>query len=141
MSRRSQVFDSKYNYRRQITLQKEARTTRQGIYYGGKLVGGGIASGVAGLVRQPVKGAREAGARGFAKGVGKGTVALVPKMAAGLTAGVSKIAEGVASDVRHLTGSSEDQSTLRVRQPRELSTTEDGAPAVLLPYPRFRIME
>ena len=55
-------------------------------------------------------------------------------------AGVSKIAEGVASDVKHLTaGSGEEQSTLRVRQPRELAPSDGSGPAVLLPYPRFRM--
>ena len=48
------------------------------------------------------------------------------------------MAEGVASDVqRHMTGGSEGQSILRVRQPRELTASEGGGPAVLLPYPRF----
>jgi len=135
------AFDSKYNYRRQITLQQEARSFRQGMYLGSRLVGGGIASGVAGLVRQPVKGARQDGAKGFAKGVGKGTIALMPKIASGLTAGVSKVAEGVASDVKHLTHAHEDQSTLRVRQPRELANVDGSGPAVLLPYPRGFKME
>ena len=46
--------------------------------------------------------------------------------------------EGVASAgdvVLHKGG----QSTLRVRQPRELAAPDGSGPAVLLPYPRFRV--
>lgn len=134
------AFDKKYNHRRQLVLQKEAHNMRQGLYLGTQLIGGGLASGVAGLVRQPVKGARTHGAKGFAKGVGKGTIGLFAKSASGTAAGISKVAEGVASSVQHATGSSEGgQSTLRVRQPRELAAPDGSGPAVLLPYPRFRL--
>ena len=134
------AFDAKYNYRRQLVLQKEARSMRQGLYLGSQLLGGGVVSGVAGLVRQPVKGARDAGAKGFAKGVGKGTIGLFAKTTSGMSAGISKVAEGVASDMKHLTGNSEAaQSTLRIRQPRELVRQDGSGPAVLLPYPRFNM--
>ncbi len=133
------AFDKKYNYRRQIALQKEARSVKQGMKYGAALLGGGVASGVAGLVRQPVKGAREAGAKGFVKGVGKGTIAFVPKVASGMAGGISKVAEGFANQGKHLAGGSEEQGTLRVRQPRELAATDGSGQAVLLPYPRFQM--
>ena len=134
------AFDKKYNYRRQIVLQKEAHSVRQGLYLGSQLIGSGFASGVAGLVRQPVKGARTQGANGFAKGVGKGTIGLFAKVTAGTAAGISKVSEGMTSGMTASAGSSsEGPSTLRVRQPRELTAADGSGPAVLLPYPRFRV--
>ena len=141
------AFDRQYAHERQLTLQKEARNVRHGAYLGMQLLGGGISSGVAGLVRQPVRGARKAGAKGFAKGVGKGTIGLVAKTGSGMAAAVSKTAEGVASDVKHLTsGGSGGEISLRKRQPRDLTVQHPSAsgsgggsnvPAVLLPYPHF----
>jgi len=130
------AFDDKYNQRRHLTLQKQVETTKRGIYVGGQLLGGGIISGLAGVVRQPYKGAREGGARGFAMGMGKGAIGLLAKPSSGLAGAFSKTAEGVASDAKRATAPTK-QDVLRMRQPRELQTGHGaGSTSVLMAYPR-----
>ena len=133
--------DEKYMYERQMAAQKEARSMRQGIYLGGQLFRAGVYSGVTGVVRQPIRGAREAGAKGFVQGVGKGTIGLIAKPASGAAAMISKTAEGAASEVKQLT-SGKSEVMLRVRQPRELRGSGTGTDSgVLLPYPRCFTMD
>ena len=68
-----------------------------------------------------------------------GTIELFTKPMSGIAGGISKAAEGAASDAKRVqqTGGGTDSAVhvLRVRQPRELSQT-GGGPAVLMPYPR-----
>ena len=137
------TYDSKYAFQRRAMLQEPARSVRQGLYVGGQLLREGVVSGVAGIVRQPLKGAREQGARGFAKGIGKGTIGLPRMIFSGVSAALSKAAEGAASDTKRATTSSKPygETTLRVRQPRELTRHPalgggGSYGAVLLPYPK-----
>jgi len=134
----SLAYDKKYNMRRQLILQKQASSVREGLFLGAQVLGGGLSSGVAGVLRQPIKGLRQSGAKGFVRGVGKGAVGLVMKPASGIAAAVSKAAEGAASDAKHMQKAGNSDSgtvhVLRVRQPRDLKTS------VLMPYPRaFRM--
>ena len=104
---------------------------------GGQLLRAGVYSGITGVVRQPIRGAREAGAKGFVQGVGKGAIGIIAKPASGAAAMISKTAEGAASEVKQLT-SGKGEVMLRVRQPRELRGSGAGSSdgGVLLPYPR-----
>ena len=104
-------------------------------------------------MRQPLRGARESGARGFAKGVAKGTIGLPLKILSGVTAAASKAAEGAASDAKRATASRSDEreTTLRVRQPRELAAHPAssggaggggaGSSGILMPYPKSFAMD
>jgi sterol 3beta-glucosyltransferase len=47
--------------------------------------GYGFYDGITGIVTQPIKGAKEGGTLGFAKGLAKGTVGLVTKTGAGMS--------------------------------------------------------
>jgi vacuolar protein sorting-associated protein 13A/C len=47
-------------------------------------LGRGIVSGVAGLFRKPIEGARESGAGGMIKGIGEGVVGLALKPLTGV---------------------------------------------------------
>ena len=133
-------MDTKYHLRRQIILQKPAVSGRRGIYLGAQAFCDGCASGIAGVVRQPLKGARESGAKGLMYGVVKGTIGLIMKPLSGTAAAISKAAEGVASEVKHMqkAGAADDGApqVLRVRQPRDMRA------GVLMPYPRaFHVRE
>ena len=133
-------MDKKYHLRRQIILQKPALSGRRGLYLGAQAFCDGCASGIAGVVRQPFKGARESGAKGLMYGVVKGTIGLIMKPLSGTAAAISKAAEGVASEVKHVqkAGAADDGApqVLRVRQPRDMRA------GVLMPYPRaFHVRE
>ena len=133
------AFDTQYNYKRQVALQTEARSVRQGFAIGGQLVKQGFTSGFKGVLNKPMEGARSEGAKGFAKGVGKGLVGAVFKPLSGSFAAASKAAEGISAEVKQLTGERGPQ-LLRIRQPRELNPQASGSsgPAILLSYPRSR---
>lgn len=60
----------------------------------GKLFGG-VAEGVIGVVRAPVRGAEKRGVEGFAKGVGKGLIGLVMKPVIGLSDAATDVMVGV----------------------------------------------
>lgn len=72
----------------------------QGLAYGLKSTVTGVASGVAGLYQQPVKGARAGGVKGFVKGAAKGLGgALVKPVSGGLDL-LMKTSEGVQNMVK-----------------------------------------
>lgn len=66
-------------------------------------LGEGILDGVTGVLEQPLRGALDGGALGFARGVGRGLVGAVAKPMAGLAGLASKATEGIASDARMMT--------------------------------------
>ena len=59
--------------------------------------GTGILEGVIGIVKQPILGGKQEGAKGVFKGIGRGLVGLFAKPAAGLTNAVGNV--GVAVEV------------------------------------------
>ncbi len=67
-------------------------------------MGKGIFDGVTGLVTQPVKGAKEEGAKGFFKGFGKGIIGIATKPVAGVIDMASKTTEGITSQASSLRG-------------------------------------
>lgn len=70
-----------------------ARNPAQGLATGAISFAHGISSGVTGLIREPVQGAREGGATGLFKGIGKAVVGGLAKTAAGT---IDLVAEPVA---------------------------------------------
>ena len=69
------TLDDEYIMQRQRTrLTERPKHVGEGLLYGAKDLGRGVVEGVTGIVTQPIKGAQEDGAVGFAKGVGKGLV-------------------------------------------------------------------
>jgi hypothetical protein len=67
-------------------------------------MGKGIFDGVTGLVTQPMKGAKEEGAKGFFKGFGKGIIGIATKPVAGVIDMASKTTEGITSQASSLRG-------------------------------------
>ena len=67
------AFDSDYERQRAARIKREKITNGlEGLGYGAKNLGLGIADGVAGFFVQPVKMAKREGFTGFWKGVGQG---------------------------------------------------------------------
>jgi hypothetical protein len=75
-----------------------------GFLQGMTSMGKGIFDGVTGLVTQPVKGAKEEGAKGFLKGFGKGIIGIATKPVAGVIDMASKTTEGITSHAAALRG-------------------------------------
>lgn len=69
----------------------------QGLFTGALSFGHGIASGAAGLIRDPIQGAAEEGASGFLKGLGKGFVGGVLKPITGVLDLIAEPAAGFRS--------------------------------------------
>ena len=96
----------------------------------------GLSSGMSGLIKQPVRGAMQSGAKGAVRGVGLGLAGVLPKFASGIAGFASKVTEGMGAEAKRYTpGALEADrigrlSVLRIRQPRLL------ADRVLRAYPR-----
>ena len=68
--------------------------------YGMKSVAIGVGSGVAGVVKQPYKGAKQEGVKGFFKGTAKGLGGVVAKPISGGLDFVQKTTEGASNMVK-----------------------------------------
>ncbi|OSX77568.1 hypothetical protein BU14_0143s0004 [Porphyra umbilicalis] len=94
----SAVGDSEYLAKRESIRGRHA-SPGSGLVTGARSFGHGLSSGVAGLIRDPVAGAREDGAFGFARGLGKGLLGSVLKPVAGALDLIAEPAAGVRSMV------------------------------------------
>uniref|UniRef100_K3WYY7 EF-hand domain-containing protein n=1 Tax=Globisporangium ultimum (strain ATCC 200006 / CBS 805.95 / DAOM BR144) TaxID=431595 RepID=K3WYY7_GLOUD len=80
---------------------EEPRHVPEGIFHGGVIFSKSIAYGVTGFVKEPVRGAKRGGVKGFAKGVGRGTLQLIVSPVVGTLGVVEKVAQSV-SNTTHL---------------------------------------
>jgi len=112
-------FDERYLATREKTRGRaqQPSTAVDGLARGGRSLGTGVMQGITGIVVQPARGYKEAGALGFAKGLGKGLVGLGVKPAAGVLDLLSRTAQGAANQTRR---SSSLVSQHRARPPRTL---------------------
>jgi vacuolar protein sorting-associated protein 13A/C len=101
-----------------------ARHVGDGLLKGAKALGGGVVSGIAGVVTQPLKGAREEGVGGFFKGVGKGLVGIAAKPLSGVLSLASKTSEGIQNSARHFL---DGAAAARKRPPRVILNGRVGA--------------
>lgn len=76
---------------------KNPKNIISGVGYGGYAFMKGIATGIAGIVYEPYKGARDKGAKGAAVGVGKGLIGLVTKPVAGTVGLVGCTVQGAVN--------------------------------------------
>ncbi|CAI5745855.1 unnamed protein product [Peronospora destructor] len=79
----------------------EPRHIPEGFVQSGKVFGKSIAFGVTGFVKEPVRGAKREGVKGFAKGVGRGTMQLVACPVVGTLGVVEKMSQSM-SNTTHL---------------------------------------
>ncbi|TDH73290.1 hypothetical protein CCR75_008970 [Bremia lactucae] len=79
----------------------EPRHIPEGFVQSGKVLGKSIAYGVSGFVKEPVRGAKRGGFKGFAKGVGRGTLQLVASPVVGTLGVVEKMSQSM-SNTTHL---------------------------------------
>lgn len=125
------TLDKTYQHHHTVAQQRKAQRIDEGLKMGFNALGMGVKAGVVGVVTAPITGAMDDGARGFAKGLGRGLIGVFAKPLSGMAAFASKTTEGIASEARRIAaGSAAMRYNLRMRQPRSLA--QDG---VLRPYP------
>ena len=76
-----------------------------------------VGSGVAGIAKQPYKGAKENGVRGFFDGAGKGIAGLVTKPISGTFGLISETSKGVKNTPAYMK-STPDVKPRRIWEPR-----------------------
>ncbi|XP_030555732.1 vacuolar protein sorting-associated protein 13 [Drosophila novamexicana] len=103
------TFDDDYQRKRRQGMHNKPKNFHEGLARSGKGLVMGFVDGVTGVVTKPVHGAREEGAQGFFKGLGKGAIGLVARP----TAGVVDFASGSFEAVKRATVGSEDAKRLR----------------------------
>ena len=93
-------LDSEYLAERAIARRTErVSNIGNGIYFGAKRLGIGIAQGVTGIVSQPVKGAMREGVKGFIKGAARGVVGAIVKPTVGVTDFLSSATAGTTAGI------------------------------------------
>ena len=78
----------------------------------------GVADGVVGVVRAPVKGAGKRGVEGFAKGIGKGLLGLVVKPVIGLSDAATDVMVGMKSTIEGASSGTQNAIPRQIRPRR-----------------------
>ncbi|OWZ11665.1 hypothetical protein PHMEG_00015281, partial [Phytophthora megakarya] len=104
----------------------EPRHIPEGFVQGGKVLGKSIAYGVTGFVKEPVRGAKSGGVKGFAKGVGRGTLQLVASPVVGTLGVVEKLSQSMSNtthlmDEKHFEGTRRPARNLQAGSLKQLS--------------------
>ena len=95
----------------------------QGFGYGIKSAAKSFGSGITGLVKMPVKGAKEKGFKGFLTGTMKGVTGLVAKPVSGTLDIISKTSEGIKNNTK-IFEKQKGKGMERIRLPRVFYTRE-----------------
>jgi len=115
------TFDDEYISNRNLRHFRKPANIVQGVKEGTKDLSESFASGVGGIVVQPLKGQKEEGFKGMLKGMGRGILGLPVKPLTGFLDLTSKTTAGISMQVT-------DFRLLRTRLPRHF---ENG---VIVPY-------
>jgi len=107
------TFDDDYKRDRAINRQNQAKNIGEGIAFGVRDFGIGLYKGVTGVVLEPIKGAKDEGAKGLLKGIGKGLAGVVLKPTIGAIDIVTRTTEGIKNNALNRT-------KIRVRPPRHV---------------------
>ncbi|KAG7395789.1 Choline/ethanolaminephosphotransferase 1 [Phytophthora boehmeriae] len=104
----------------------EPRHVPEGVVQSGVLLGKSIAYGVKGFVKEPVRGAKSGGVKGFAKGVGRGTLQLVASPVVGTLGVVEKMSQSMSNtthlmDEKHFEGTRRPARNLQSSSLKQLS--------------------
>ncbi|KAF7728851.1 hypothetical protein EC973_005477 [Apophysomyces ossiformis] len=120
------TMDKKFQERRRLNLTRnKPRHAMYGVTQGVAYFGTSVASGVAGLVKRPMEGAKSGGALGFVDGVGRGLVGVLTKP----VVGVFDLASNVSAGIRETTTIFDSGDIGRERLPRYI-----GADGILTPF-------
>jgi len=84
------TFDDEFQVRQQEERMNQPKNVVAGVASGAATFVKGVGSGLIGIVKKPIEGAKEDGAKGFFIGIGKGAAGVVTKPIVGLFDGASK---------------------------------------------------
>eukprot|EP01091_Cochliopodium_minus_P003778 TRINITY_DN13745_c0_g1_i1.p1 TRINITY_DN13745_c0_g1~~TRINITY_DN13745_c0_g1_i1.p1 ORF type:complete len:504 (+),score=157.65 TRINITY_DN13745_c0_g1_i1:49-1512(+) len=107
-------FDKNYKANRQMQQQEKTKNIGTGFLKAGKSIGKGILGGIMGVIKNPIQGTKEEGAKGLFKGIGKGVGGLLSKPITGLIDATTNIQDGFKGQF-HL---DEELPNKRFRSPR-----------------------
>lgn len=127
------TLDRKYAQRRDRfkTVPGSSVNFVEGVESGFTKLVRGVAEGVIGVVRAPMRGAEKRGMEGFAKGVGKGLLGLIVKPVIGLSDAATDVMIGVKGSIEVVSsGSQRTMSVVQVRPRRAVY----GADRRIRPY-------
>ncbi|ORX43331.1 DUF1162-domain-containing protein [Hesseltinella vesiculosa] len=120
------TMDRQYQERRRMTMARNRpQHALGGVTRGANYFANSLASGVSGLVTQPIEGASKEGVGGFFTGVGKGLIGAVTKP----VVGVFDLASNVTEGIRNTTTPLDTNVIMKVRYPRFI-----GQSGVLKPF-------
>ncbi|KAI6240270.1 Vacuolar protein sorting-associated protein 13C [Aphelenchoides fujianensis] len=103
------TLDEEYQRKRQEALNRRPENFAEGISRSADAVRQGVVGGVTGVFTKPIEGARQGGAGGFVKGLGKGLVGVVLRPASG----VVDFASGTINSVRSVATGSKTVEPIR----------------------------
>jgi vacuolar protein sorting-associated protein 13A/C len=102
------------NERQKNAIQDRPSNVIEGVGYGLKSAFLGVATGITGVVENPIKGAKKEGVKGFGKGIYKGLTGLIVKPVSGAFDLVSKTSEGIKNNV----STTKEKKVKRIRRMR-----------------------
>lgn len=90
------TFDTEYIHKKEIRdLKEKPKDLFEGVSAGTVALVRSVASGIAGIVVQPYRGAQNNGVAGFVKGIATGTLGVVTKPTSGVVDLITKLGEGL----------------------------------------------
>eukprot|EP00741_Cyanophora_paradoxa_P013821 tig00020710_g13341.t1 len=123
------MLDDAYAAERARARGERPEHLGHGLLLGGLSLGRGIAEGIAGVVAEPVRGARDGGVAGFGAGLARGLVGLPGKPLGGLLDLLALTLEGLVSTADMVHRSAGGQSRAQwARLPRALRPDGSAAP-------------
>ncbi|KAK9693430.1 Vacuolar protein sorting-associated protein 13 [Basidiobolus ranarum] len=112
------TLDQAFQDKRRITrTRNKPRHAFNGVTQGASSLATSFASGISGVVTQPIAGAEKGGVGGFFRGIGKGLVGVVTKP----VVGVFDMANNVTEGIRNTTILFDQNESERIRLPRYVS--------------------
>ena len=118
------TMDNDFVARRNAANTQRVEHVGQGVLRGAQALGTGLASGLAGIFLDPLRGARRAGVKGFFEGLGKGMVGVFAKTAVGAVDFVSITLKGIGATFELIGGRARPLG--RRRLPRFIAAGESN---------------
>jgi len=110
-------MDQQYLQEREEASRQQPRHVGEGLIFGMKELGLGVYKGATGVVMDPIKGAKQDGLPGFAKGVGTGLIGVAVKPGVGILDMATRTTQGIKATAVYF-----DIKTTRKREPRYIGS-------------------
>jgi hypothetical protein len=124
-----------------VHKEKNPKNAVSGMYYGARTFGSDLYNGVTGVVVDPYRGAKQGGAKGMIKGVGKGIIGLFFKPIAGTCSLIQYTSNGILNTPgtivrgarnmgkkKHKLDMPEEDEEAKIEEPEQLLQKEEINP-------------